>query len=115
MMVTTLVIYDIVEDKTRNKIAEVCKDYGLHRIQWSAFMGMTDRNRREELMLKLKRTLGKTEGNIQMFVICEKDLRFKKEINVGSPGARHEEASVLGCGDCRTNRAMAGEDDDDGR
>ncbi len=51
-MVNTLVIYDIVEDKVRNKVAEICKDYGLQRIQWSAFFGLTNRNRREEMALK---------------------------------------------------------------
>ncbi|HHY34164.1 MAG TPA: CRISPR-associated endonuclease Cas2 [Firmicutes bacterium] len=40
---STLVIYDIVEEKVRRRIAEVCKDYGLERIQYSAFFGMTDR------------------------------------------------------------------------
>ena len=43
----TLVIYDITEDKIRNKVAEVCKDYGLTRIQWSAFLGELSNNHRE--------------------------------------------------------------------
>jgi len=85
MMVNTLVIYDIPDDKVRNKIAEICKDYGLIRIQWSAFFGLTDRNRREELMIKFAKKLGKKEGNIQMFVICDKDLRLKKELCVKAP------------------------------
>lgn len=85
MMVNTLVIYDIPEDKVRHKIAEICKDYGLTRIQWSAFFGQTDRNRREELMLKFAKKLGKNEGNIQMYVICDKDLRLRKELCVKAP------------------------------
>lgn len=84
-MVSTLVIYDISEDKVRNKIAEVCKDYGLNRIQWSAFFGMTDRNRREELMLKFAKVIGNNPGDIQMYVICDKDLRLKKELKILPP------------------------------
>lgn len=92
MMVNTLVIYDIVEDKVRNRVSEVCKDYGLERIQWSAFFGLTDRNRREEMMIKFRSTLGETEGSVQMYVICEKDLRLKKEIRVKPPrGAKRDE------------------------
>jgi CRISPR-associated protein, Cas2 family len=44
-----LVIYDIPSTKIRNKIAEACMDYGLDRIQWSAFLGDINHNRREEL------------------------------------------------------------------
>ncbi len=34
-----LLIYDITHDGTRSKIADVCLDYGLERIQYSAFLG----------------------------------------------------------------------------
>lgn len=82
MMVSTLVIYDISEDKIRNKVAEICKDYGLARIQWSAFFGKTDRNRREELLMKFHEALEKSEGDVQMYVICDKDMRLKKQVSV---------------------------------
>lgn len=76
----TLVIYDIPEDKLRVRVAEVCKDYGLQRIQWSAFRGDLNHNRREELMQRLRRTIGSKEGNIQMFPICDKDIHLRVEI-----------------------------------
>ena len=76
----TLVIYDIPDDRIRNKIGEACKDYGLERIQYSAFLGDMNHNRREELRLRLQRTLGKKEGNIQIYPFCDKDLKLKKTI-----------------------------------
>ena len=79
----TLVIYDITEDKIRNKVAEVCKDYGLTRIQWSAFLGELSNNHREELYSKLIKTLKDNAGNIQIFPICSKDILLKKEISNG--------------------------------
>lgn len=79
----TLVIYDISEDKTRNKVAEACKDYGLERIQWSAFMGELGTNRREELHMRLIKTIKDKEGNIQIYPICSKDINLKKEIDNG--------------------------------
>lgn len=76
----TLVIYDIPDDKTRNKISEACKDYGLARIQYSAFLGEINYNRREELRQRLRRTLGKKAGNIQIYPLCDKDIKLKCEI-----------------------------------
>jgi len=74
----TLIIYDIESDRIRNKIAEFCKDYGLQRIQFSAFMGDLNRNRREELFLKLTKLLGRERGNIQIMPLCEKDFALRK-------------------------------------
>lgn len=54
-----LLIYDIPDDKTRHKVSERCKDYGLSRVQYSAFAGDIDRNRREELLMRLKRPSGR--------------------------------------------------------
>lgn len=70
-----LLIYDIEDDRVRTKIADACQDYGLDRIQYSAFLGDISRNHQEELFLKLKKLLGKKGGNIQLLPICETDWR----------------------------------------
>jgi CRISPR-associated protein Cas2 len=70
-----LLIYDIEDDRVRTKIADACLDYGLDRIQYSAFMGDISRNHQEELFLKVKKLLGKEPGNIQLMPICESDWR----------------------------------------
>lgn len=77
-----LLIYDIPDDKVRHKVSERCKDYGLDRIQYSAFAGDLDRNRREELLMRLKNTLGKKEGNIRLQPVCTRDVALAKEIVV---------------------------------
>lgn len=81
----TLVIYDIEEDMIRTKIFEACKDYGLAHIQYSAFFGELNHNRREELTQRIKRTLGRRNGNIFICPICDKDLKLLTVINV-QPG-----------------------------
>jgi CRISPR-associated protein Cas2 len=78
--VKCLVVYDIPHDGTRTKIADCCLDYGLDRIQYSAFLGDLARTHQEELILKAGRTLGDREGKIQLFVVCEKDWRERLEI-----------------------------------
>jgi len=37
-------------------------------------------NHQEEIIQRIKRKLGKKAGNIQLFPICEKDLRLRKKI-----------------------------------
>lgn len=76
-----LVIYDIPDDKIRTKIADFCLDYGLDRIQYSAFIGDLSNNHQEELMLKLDRRLGKAPGRIDLFPICKEDWRSRISIH----------------------------------
>jgi len=75
-----LLVYDIPHDGTRTKIADFCLDYGLDRIQYSAFLGDLARTHQEELMLRIEERLGDRAGKIQMFVICEKDWQQRMEI-----------------------------------
>ena len=70
-----LLVYDISDDKTRNKVADACLDYGLDRIQYSAFCGDISRNHQEELFQKVVDILGKRAGDIRLLPICEKDWR----------------------------------------
>lgn len=75
-----LVIYDIPDDKIRAKVANFCLDYGLDRIQYSAFIGDLTPNHQEELMLKLRKRLGKAPGRIDLFPVCREDWRNRISI-----------------------------------
>lgn len=68
-----LVVYDISDDKVRNHVAELCKDYGLDRIQYSAFLGILSRTHQEELLLRVGDELGEKAGNVQLFPLCQRD------------------------------------------
>lgn len=68
-----LLIYDIPNDNARTKVADVCLDYGLDRIQYSAFLGQLNRGLQEELLLRIQRRMGKKSGNVQLIPICAKD------------------------------------------
>ena len=76
----TLVIYDITDDDVRMKIAQACKEAGLARIQKSAFLGVIDSQKRKSLEIKLRKILGSSKGNVQIFVICEADISGRKII-----------------------------------
>ena len=75
-----LLVYDITHDATRAKIADFCLDYGLDRIQYSAFLGDLARTHQEELILRIGERLGDHAGKIQLFVMCDKDWRQRLEI-----------------------------------
>ena len=81
-----LLVYDIPDDRVRTQISEICLDYGLERIQYSAFFGELNRNRQEEIMQKCRRKLGKKPGVVQLFPICERDLRLMKEVRTQEYG-----------------------------
>jgi CRISPR-associated protein Cas2 len=76
-----LLVYDIPDDRKRTKIADTCMDYGLDRIQYSAFWGDLTSNYQEELMLKIKKILGKKAGIIQLFPLCSEDWAKRQTID----------------------------------
>ncbi len=78
-----LLVYDIPDDKLRGKVADICLDYGLARIQYSAFRGNMNHNRQEEILQKIRRLAGEREANVQLYPICEKDFGLKKEVCIG--------------------------------
>jgi len=75
----TYVFYDIQVDRVRARVGNICKDYGLERIQFSGFIGYLSKNRREELAVKLRDTLGESNGKILIQPVCEKDFRLYRE------------------------------------
>lgn len=97
----TLVAFDVPCDKTRRKVGEMCKDYGLTRSQWSVFEGPMTRNRREELSARIGAMLEAAEGGGRVAVhpIGQREaawsLRLKTKgipIRVQSPPAARERA-----------------------
>jgi len=81
-----LLVYDISHDGTRTKVADICQDYGLDRIQYSAFWGELHRVHQEELMRKVQHRLGQRPGKIQLFPICQKDWQARLEIEQEEKG-----------------------------
>jgi CRISPR-associated protein Cas2 len=87
----TVVLYDIPDDRSRNRIAEACLDYGLERIQFSAFQGKLSRNKREELFLRLQAILKERPGKILVQPVCEKDLKAARRVENEQTEAGAEE------------------------
>ena len=88
----TLVIYDISDDDLRARVAQVCKRFGLVRVQRSAFSGRIPSSLRRELISVLTKMIEGTEDNIQVYVVCEPDMLLRVEL--GKP-FKGEESDML--------------------
>ena len=75
-----MLIYDIVQDRARTRVADLCLDYGLLRVQYSAFWGELSRNHSEELLLKIEQELAGNTYNIQLIPICANDWTARREL-----------------------------------
>jgi CRISPR-associated protein Cas2 len=73
--VSLVLIYDIENDRLRTRVADVCMDYGLERVQFSAFFGKLNRNRRQELALRIQAELGGESARIRIIPVCEQDVK----------------------------------------
>jgi CRISPR-associated protein Cas2 len=76
----TLVMYDIEHDRVRYRVSEACLDFGLERIQFSVFRGKLNRNKREELLMRLTDLLGEEPGKILIQPVCEEDWKSCLEL-----------------------------------
>lgn len=83
MNVRYLIIYDITDDNLRALVAESLKDYGLQRIQYSAFIGSLRRDRLNSLIVDLKNLIKDLVENVQIYPICATCFKGRRE--VGKP------------------------------
>ena len=77
-----LLVYDIENDRIRSKIADICLDYGLDRIQYSTFTGCLSNRLQDSLMTQIDDVLSRESGNICLFPIRKTD--WEKRIEVGN-------------------------------
>lgn len=67
-----LLIYDIPHDGVRTKVADACLDYGLERIQYSAFQGELSRTHQRELWVRIGKRIGKRSATVNLYPLDEK-------------------------------------------
>ncbi|HDO41716.1 MAG TPA: CRISPR-associated endonuclease Cas2 [Candidatus Bathyarchaeota archaeon] len=75
-----LIIYDITDDNLRLRVAETLKDYGLAHIQYSAFIGSLRRDKLNSLIVDLRRLIGESVENVQIYPLCNACFRGRKVI-----------------------------------
>lgn len=69
------VIYDIKKDKPRNKVAKLCKQAGLYRVQKSVFLGTLEDNDKDTLELQFYECLDPKTDSIYIFPMSKNELK----------------------------------------
>lgn len=69
------VLYDIENDKIRNKISKICKQTGLYRVQLSVFLGTLNSNEKDILELKLKDIIDEEKDSVYIFPMSKDELK----------------------------------------
>ncbi len=69
------VLYDIENDKARNKVAKYCKQAGLYRVQYSVFLGKINAERRDSLSLQIEEQIDEDSDKVYLFSMTKEELR----------------------------------------
>jgi CRISPR-associated protein Cas2 len=67
-------MYDIVKDKTRNKIVKCCEKSGIYRVQYSVWLGDLNKTQRKELCTQIEDLINPELDKVYIFPICREDF-----------------------------------------
>lgn len=62
-----MICYDIVEDKSRNKVADILEHFGLCRIQYSIFIGSIKQVALKKMCIRLSALIDEKTDKIYIF------------------------------------------------
>ncbi len=69
------VLYDIQNTKVRNKVAKICKKYGLYRVQKSVFLGTIEDAQKEALSVEIEDLIDQDNDSVYIFPMNKSELR----------------------------------------
>jgi len=69
------VMYDIEIDKSRTKVAKLCKQAGLYRVQFSVFLGTIDANQKDTLQLQIEQLINEGTDSVYIFPMSKAELQ----------------------------------------
>ena len=68
------VLYDIKDNKARNKVAKACKQSGLYRVQYSVFLGIIESTEKDTLELIIQELIEPEEDSVYIFPMSKNEL-----------------------------------------
>jgi CRISPR-associated protein Cas2 len=69
------VLYDIQENKARNKVAKLCKQAGLYRVQLSCFLGKIEQDDLDTLSLQMEELIDPDKDKVYIFPMSKNELK----------------------------------------
>lgn len=71
----TWVLYDIQNDRARNRVAKICKQAGLYRVQYSCFLGTLDEQELDTLELQIEPEINPDADKVYIFPMSRAELK----------------------------------------
>jgi len=72
------VVYDITKNNVRRKIANICLDAGLYRVQKSVFLGNLNANERDSLAIECEDIIDPDVDSVYIFPMDSESFRKVK-------------------------------------
>jgi len=69
------VLYDIENDKARSRVAKLCKQAGLYRVQYSVFLGTLEANEKDTLQLQITDWINEDKDSVYIFPMNKTELQ----------------------------------------
>lgn len=69
------VLYDIKKNKPRTKVAKICKQAGLYRVQYSVFLGTLNENEKDSMQLEIEDLIDEENDSVYIFPMSKNELR----------------------------------------
>ncbi len=69
------VLYDIEQDRARNRVARYCKQAGLHRVQYSVFLGTLNEHEKDTLELQIEAEINLDKDKVYIFPMSKSELK----------------------------------------
>lgn len=69
------VLYDIKKNRPRGKVAKICKQSGLYRVQKSVFLGSLEDNEKDTLELSVNEWIDEETDSVYIFPMNKNELR----------------------------------------
>lgn len=69
------VLYDIEKDKARSRVAKICKQAGLYRVQYSVFVGTMAPSDKDSLQLQIEDLIDPDNDKVYIFPMNKEEMR----------------------------------------
>ncbi len=69
------VMYDIKDDKARNRVAKACEKIGLLRVQYSVFLGTLEKTQIDTLEIQIEEYINPENDSVYIFPMSKDELR----------------------------------------
>jgi CRISPR-associated protein Cas2 len=69
------VMYDIKKDRARTKVAKVCQQAGLYRVQYSVFLGTLEKNVFDSIQLQIGELIDEEQDSVYIFPMSKDELQ----------------------------------------